>query len=430
MPTIKDIPQELIVDLKDKVAIVYDNGLFLEFARVLAKSFKKVYYYMPWKNGFPKSNQYIVGEGITGIERIHNFFDYVDESDIFVFPDVYDGDLQLYLESQGKLVWGSRKGEELELERAAMNEHMKSLGLYVAPYVVLIGIAALREYLKEHDNVYVKCSILRGDFESFHSLNYKFVEPKLDELEYRLGAMKSIKEFVVEDAYDNAVETGCDLYTVDGEYPTATLAGIEVKDLGYIGKINKYSDLSPKVTDFNEKISNTLKNYGYRGFFSTEVRISKSKPPYMLDFCARLGSPPNELYQMMYKNLAEIMWYGSQGYLIDPTYEHKYGVEVFIHSTWADQNWQEIEFPKKYRDNIKLRNACCIDGKFYAVPQSVGLPEVGAIVAEGDSIKETIDKVKEIADTIQGFYLEIKMEAVDTALKQFKELEEFGVKIL
>jgi len=77
-----------------------------------------------------------------------------------------------------------------------------------------------------------------------------------------------------------------------------------------------------------------------------------------------------------------------------------------------------------------LRNACCIDGKFYAVPQSVGLPEVGAIVAEGDSIKETIDKVKEIADTIQGFYLEIKMEAVDTALKQFKELEEFGVKIL
>jgi hypothetical protein len=47
MPTIKDIPQELIVDLKDKVAIVYDNGLFIEFAKTISKSFKKVYYYMP-----------------------------------------------------------------------------------------------------------------------------------------------------------------------------------------------------------------------------------------------------------------------------------------------------------------------------------------------------------------------------------------------
>jgi hypothetical protein len=188
-----------------------------------------------------------------------------------------------------------------------MNEYMKSLGLYVTPYAVIIGIEKLREYLKTHNNVYVKCSILRGDFETFHSLNYRFVEPKLDELEYKLGAMKQVKEFIVEEAYDHAVETGCDLYTVDGQYPTSTLAGIEVKDLGYIGKINKYKDLSPKVTDFNTKMADTLKNYGYRGFFSTEIRVSKTKPPYMLDFCARLGSPPNELYQMMYKNLAEII---------------------------------------------------------------------------------------------------------------------------
>jgi predicted RNase H-like HicB family nuclease len=150
----------------------------------------------------------------------------------------------------------------------------------------------------------------------------------------------------------------------------------------------------------------------------------------MLDFCARLGSPPNELYQMMYKNLAEIIWYGSQGYLIDPLYEHKYGVEVFIHSSWADQNWQEVEFPSKYRENIKLRNACKFNGKYYAVPQTVGLPEVGAIVAEGDTIKETIDKIKEIADTVKGYYLEIKLDAIDTAMGQFKELEQYGVKIL
>ena len=173
----------------------------------------------------------------------------------------------------------------MELYRDEMNRHMVDNDLYVSPYKVIKGVEALREYLKEHKNVYVKCSILRGDFETFHSPNYKFVEPKIDELEYRLGAMKYIKEFIVEDAYDNAVETGMDLYTVDGQFPTRSLTGIEVKDLGYIGKILEYDKISTKVTDFNEKMKDTFKNYGYRGFFSTEIRISKEKPPYMLDFC-------------------------------------------------------------------------------------------------------------------------------------------------
>jgi hypothetical protein len=195
----------------------------------------------------------------------------------------------------------------MELYREQMNEYMKTLDLYVTPYETITGISNLREYLKKHDDVYVKCSILRGDFETFHAVNYRHVEPKLDELTHNLGAMKDIKEFVVEDAYNDAVETGMDFYTVDGQYPSRTLVGIEVKDLGYIGKIMDYDKISPKLTDYNTKMSETFKNYGYRGFFSTEIRISKDKPPYMLDFCARAGSPPSELYQLMYKNLAEII---------------------------------------------------------------------------------------------------------------------------
>jgi predicted RNase H-like HicB family nuclease len=150
----------------------------------------------------------------------------------------------------------------------------------------------------------------------------------------------------------------------------------------------------------------------------------------MVDFCARAGSPPNELYQLMYKNLAEIIWYGAQGFLIDPIVEHKFGVEVLIHSSWADGNWQAVEIPKKFRENIKFRNACYMNGKYYCVPQSVGLPEIGAIVAEGDSMEETIDKIKEIAEAVKGYYLEVKVESIDKALDEFKKLEEFGVKII
>ncbi|HSN08068.1 MAG TPA: hypothetical protein VLS85_03465, partial [Hanamia sp.] len=160
MNTINDIPKELQVDLKDKVALVFDNGLFVEIGKTLSKSFKKVYYYCPWKSAFPKSNQYIIGEGIEGIECVWDFWDYIDKVDIFIFPDVYDGDMQEYLVSIGKNVWGSRKGEEMELDRDGMKEYMKSVGLYVTPFVVLTGIDSLREYLKKHDNVYVKINLL------------------------------------------------------------------------------------------------------------------------------------------------------------------------------------------------------------------------------------------------------------------------------
>lgn len=430
MPTINDVPFGQLANLKEKIALVYDNGLFIEIAKTLSKSFKKVYYYMPWKNSFPKSNQYIVGEGIEGVERIYNFWDYKDKVDIFIFPDIYDGDLQLELQRQGKLVWGGRKGEDMELYRDRMKKYMKSIGLYVTPYTVIKGLDSLREYLKEHENVWVKQNITRGDFETFRSKNYQTIEPVLDELEHNLGRMKFVKDFIVEESLDDAVETGVDLYTVDGKYPTETLAGIEVKDLGYVGKIVSYDELSPKVTDFNDKIKPALEKFGYKGFMSTEIRVTKDKPPYMVDFCARAGSPPNELYQLMYKNLAEIIWYGASGFLIDPITTKKYGVEALIHSSWADRNWQAITFPEEYRNNIKLRNACKINDYYYAVPQSVGLPEIGAVVTEGNTIEEAVEQAKKIAESIEGHYIDIKIDSIDTALEQFEKLEEFGVKIL
>ena len=430
MNTINDIPEELREDLSTKTAMVVDSGLFVELSKTLSSSFKKVYYFMDWVSAFPKSNQYIVGHGIEGVERIDYMWDYFDDIDIFIFPDVYFGDLQEYLVSVGKTVWGGRKGEEMELYRDKMKEYMESIGLYVTPYKVVKGMAALREYLKENDNVYVKINLLRGNFETFQSENYELSEPKLDEIEYNLGAMKTIQEFVVEQAFDNAVESGVDMYTVDGKFPSEIIVGIEIKDLGFLGRVMPYDKIPKSITNFNDEIAPALKEYGYRGFLSTEVRINKKKVSYMPDLCARSSSPCNELYQLQFKNLADIIWYGAKGFMIDPITEFEYGVEVLIHSSWADKNWQAISFPKKYRDNIKLRNACVIDGKYYCVPQTVGLAEIGAIVAEGNTLQEAIDKVKEIAETVKGYYIEVKLESIDKAIDEFKKLEEFGIKIM
>ena len=422
------IPQK--VDLSKKSCLFYDNGLFIELAIKLSKTFGKVYYYNPWKSGFPKRNLAQVSMGVEGLENVLNFFDYVDQADLIVFPDVYDGDLQNFLVSKGYRVFGGRKGEDMELNRDGMKRLMKRLNLPVNNYEVVKGIGNLRDYLKEHQNVYVKINTYRGEFETFKCKTYKAIEPVLDQIEHNMGPMKYIQDFVVEDAIDDAVEVGYDGYCIDGQFPTKSIAGIEIKDLGYIGKFMDYNKMSPLVTDFNDTISPILKKYNYRGFMSSELRITKDKKPYMIDFCARAGSPPNEVYQEVYTNLAEICWYGADGICIDPIVDHKYALEVLVHSNWADKNWQPVYFPKKYRDNIKFRNLTIINGVYYAVPQSVGLPEIGAIVAVGDSVDEVVDKVKEVAGQVEGYYIDIPLQSIDTAIEEAKKSEEIGVKII
>lgn len=430
MNKVEDLPEGLQDDLSTKTVMVLDNGLFVEIAKTLSKSFKRVLYYCRWEGAFPKSNQYVIGQGIEGIERVHNIFEYIDEVDLFVCPDIYDGQLQLHLESLGKLVFGGRMGEEMELFRHTMKEHMKKLGLYVTPYKIVTGVDDLIEYLKEHPNVYVKQNVTRGDFETFHAKNYLLIEPVIEELSHKLGAIRHTKQFIVEDAYDDAVETGMDCYCIDGQYPSKTLAGVEIKDCGYVGKFVDYDKLPECITDFNDKMADTMKDFGYKGFFSTEIRVSEKLPPYMVDMCSRAGSPPNELYQLMYLNLAEIIWYGAKGIMIDPVVEHKYGVEALIHSAWSDMNWQAISFPKKYRDNIKLRNACVVNGRYYCAPQSSGLVEMGAVVATGNTLKEAIEHATKIAETIEGHYIEIKTDSFEKAQEEFDKLEEMGIRIL
>ena len=51
----------------------------------------------------------------------------------------------------------------------------------------------------------------------------------------------------------------------------------------YLCRVRKYSDLSPVITDFNEKIAPTLEEYQYRNAMSTEIRVGKNKVPYMID---------------------------------------------------------------------------------------------------------------------------------------------------
>ena len=417
------------MNYRSKTCLVIDNGLFCELAVTLSKSFGKVFYWSPWITAFPKSNQTLIGKGVPGITRIDDFWGILDEIDLFVFPDVYYGPLQLHLIKLGKRVWGGRMGDDLELYRDAAKQHMQSLGMDVGPYAVVTGLDALRAHLKRHDNQFVKISKTRGDMETFHAKNYKLIEPRLDDLEHSLGAKKKIMQFVVEEAIDNAVECGYDGWCIDGEFPRGAMTGIEVKDKGYIIKTTTYDKLSDPVRAVNDGLASTLRGYNYRGFISTEVRATKDGKAYLIDACQRAGSPPNEIYQILVENWPDILWEGAEGNIVEPKFAAKWGAELLLISDWANKNWQAVEFPAKFRENIKLRNMTMIDGRWYVIPQYDGCPEIGAVVAVGDSMDDAIQNTRKIAESVEGHYIEVVPDALDEAKGEIEKLKTFGIEL-
>jgi len=413
-----------MTDLSKKTAFVWDSGQWVELAVALAKRFGTVYYYCPWEDGYPASSQLMIGEGIPNVERVHSLWPLIDDIDLFVFTDVYQGALQDYLVSLGKRVWGSRSGEELELNRPASKRISRRFGIDVGDYEIVRGIEALHSFLKKNDDQWVKVSTTRGDMETFHSKTYDLVkDTRLPELEHRLGAKSAIMEFVCEAGINDAVEVGYDGYTIDGKFAKTALTGVESKDKGYVGCVLPYGQVPKQVREVNRKLSPALKGYGYKGFLSTEIRCTDDGAAYLIDPCCRCASPPSELYQLIIGNLADVMYEGAGGVLVEPDFSARWGAELILTSEWGMTNWQPVAFPGKYRDNVKLRNLCIIDGKYYCVPEKTGTcSAIGSVVATGKSATEAIEHCKEIAGEVEGQDITFAGDALAEAHESLIEL--------
>ena len=369
-----------------------------------------------------------IGKGLPGVERVDSFWDYVDEADLIVFPDCHHGDLQMFLQENGYRVFGSRKGSELELFRRESKEHFSKLGIPVNHYEAVIGVENLRSYLKEHEDVWVKVSLARGICETFHSESYKLVEPQVDELAFLLGPEKRHLEFIIEDGQDDCTEVGYDGYCINGAYPKSAMVGLELKDKAYIGVHKADEDLPAQVTEFNRKIADTMRQYSYRNFFSTDIAVDRKGVAYPRDLCCRFGHPPSEVMQYQIKNLPDIVWYGAEGQCIDPDVKEPWAAEVMIVSPWAAENFQPIYFPEKIRDNVKLCNHTIIDGVDYAVPDG-HIAEFGAVVATGKTKDEAIKRCVECCKQIEGYEVKADAKGLETAQEELDELESFGVRI-
>jgi hypothetical protein len=415
-------------NLKTKSVAVIDNGLFAELASTLSRSFGKVYYTSPWLADFPSSAKVEIGEGFSDYERIRSIWEVIDDVDLFIFPDLHQGELQEYLQSQGKRVFGARNGDELETQRTQAKAYFKELGIPQAPYEVIDGMDKLRKYLKgRKDKVWVKISLTRNDTETFPVEGYEGSKNRLDKLEADLGPAAAEMEFIVEDDLPDTLDIAIDTYCIDGKFPTKALLGTEKKDEGYICAVKDWSQMPPKLTDIYETLSDPLEKYEYRCMLSLESRMGTGET-FLCDPCCRGGSPPFELQLNMIKNLAEIMWEGADGNLIEPEFAGKYGVQFIVESKWVVNNPLLVEFPERYRDQIKFRYATQFGKELWIMPQRSDTPGFASIVVCGDSIDSCFDEAREISSSLKGIQVEACIGSVAGLRENLEEFAKMGVR--
>ncbi len=429
-------------DFKTRSVAVVDNGIYGALAQKLSETFGKVFYTSPWVADYPVSSHTEVAEGFSDFERVDDIWGIVDDVDLFVFPDSHQGPLQEYLaewqwpytdelgehlEKHGKRVWGSRRGDELELYREEARAYFKTLDIPQPPYEVVSGMTALRNYIKSRDKekLWIKISRTRGDTETFSVEGYDLSKNRLDELDASLGPVAEYRDFIVEEDLPDTLDLAIDTYSIDGKFPSRAMLGNEKKDQGYVCVVKDWADMPPKMTEIYEKLTPALKGYQYRNFLALECRTGKNGM-WLSDPCCRAGSPVSELEMNMIGNLAEIMWQGADGVLVDPEYKGKYGFEVIVQSPWVDDHPLKVEFPAKFRDQIKLRYASQFPDGTWIMPQKAG-PVFGTVVAYGDNLDDCFAEVEEIGSTIKGTQIEVCMGSMEGLKQNLKELASIGI---
>lgn len=410
----------------DRTALVFDHGLFVELAIRLARDFKRVLYYSPWMKGFPTVNDCVIGDGFRSIERVDDIWDVLDEVDVFVFPDIQHSGLQLHLEQMGKNVWGSRKGDKLELQRAKFLKTLKEVGLPVGKWRHVVGLSNLREILKGEDDLFIKISRYRGSMETWHHKDYRMSDPILDQLAVKLGAAKESVPFIVCEPIKSDLEVGYDGFCIDGQFPSIGVQGYEIKDRAFVASVQKYEDLPKEVQDVNEAIAPLLRDYRYRNFWSTEIRI-QDREPFFIDPCCRCPSPATEAQLELYDNWGEIIWEGAQGNLVDPNPVAKFAVESMIYHNEDADGWRSLEIPDESRQWVKIYRVCKINGAYHIPPCENKMDEIGAVVGIGDTIQEAIDHLHETVEELKDQPVTVRTESLYDALKEIHKAEEQGV---
>lgn len=412
--------------VEDIVVCVCDFGSFISLAEKLSETCRKVYYHTPIEREFRNLDDAVIGFGIPKVHKIDSFMDpeIVKETQLFVFPDIgYVGE-QMYLRSIGKPVWGSNGADELERLRTQFVKVIDELGLPMVHTEKIRGLGNLCEYLKDKKNVWVKVNEFRDNMETWHHQDWFHSQPMLRRLWIKFGVAPELVWFVVQDALDGATEIGYDGLSVDGWFPDSSYQGYEKKNELYLGAMTEYDDLPEEVRLVNEKMSEVMREYGYRNFFATEIR-NLDGVPYFIDPTMRMPGQTGEQLLETMENLSDVIWNGAQGDLIVPKWNAKFAGSATLNYKGDLEDVKVIRVPEDAKQWVKLcRYRQKGDEYFFPVNHR---EDVGVVIGMADSIEETIAAVRANYEAIGDDSLSVKLEGFMDLLADIHQAEKEGI---
>jgi len=412
-------------NFSSKTCLVYDHGFFLPLARKLAESFGRVLYYTPWEKAYPVLNEGIIGAGFGDILRCNDFWSLKKQIDLFVFPDIYHAGLQAELRSQGCRVWGAGPGMKLELDREFFLKKLGEMGLAVPPYKPIRGLTALAEYLKDKKDKFIKVSLWRGSWETKHWRSWEECAYKLDLWAVQLGGLKEHIPFLVFDEIPTKLEIGGDTYCVHGQWPASMLHGIEKKDEAYFSAVTAKRDMPDELTHIMDAFSPFLSQSGYSCQWSMEVRVTDDES-YFIDATTRGGLPSTATF-LSAKNVAEVIYHGANGDLVEIDYGFKFSAECMVKIKGDADAWASFICPPDLKPWLKLSDCCYLDGKFWFPSDGPAIEEIGWLGAVGNSPTEVARKMNEQADLLPDG-ADASVEALADILREITAEEEAGIK--
>lgn len=401
--------------MSPKTILVSDGGLFQPLAHLLSRHFERVLYFREWRNGpFPVPQDMAIGRGYDDIERVDSIMECINEVDLFIFPDIFFAEEQRYLRSLGKSVFGAGDGEEMELWRGEFSEAMERAGMPVIPHEIVIGMKKLRALLEKVEDKYIKVSFVRGLMETWHHIDYRLSKPKLDELEFKLGCFSEQQEFIVEDAMEARREVGSDQIIADGKFPKTVQFAIEGKDKTALAMMRKHDALPKSVQQVNEWLGPMLKEYRYRGYFSTEIREGKKDGnPYLIDPTCRHASPCGETYNTMCGNIGRMIEAAAEGEIEEPDVKHKFCAQALVCCEMAQTTSIPIWIDPKVREKVFLYNSAMLDGQEIVVFTDAKMKEIGSVCGTGNTVDEAIKDCNQTAKGVECSFMSIYCDMLD-----------------
>jgi hypothetical protein len=413
------------MDVSRKTVLFWDASAgYTHVAESVVGEFANVLYFVPWEKGFSVARDYIPGLGLDGIERVPDFFDSLDRTDLVVFTDVGQPGLQEYLRSHGMPVFGSGRAAVLERDRWKLKQSLQSADIDYSDGFLIRGLDTLRKLLQRQDDLYIKFSYFRGDVETYHHRTYAQSQKKLAEWTLALGPYGEIADFIVEPPIQSGLcaEVGADPpFVCDGIFPRQMLWGYESKDAGYAGTT---LTVPQRMETVLAKLSGVLSDYTYRGPLSTETRECDDGSSYLIDLSCRFPEPPSSVHSFLASNWGEMMYGCAVGQPVEPEYEADYAVEIVLRSEAGAEHPLAVDVGS--RERVRLHGHCRINGVDYAVSPAE-IREMGAACGWADSLEEAAGQALEAAESVKGDEVEFDGASIRRLLDTIKDGRELGL---